>query len=445
MSHVHRQRAMTLMEVLFVVFIMGMLMALVLPAVRQVREAARCNMSSACVLAATVAVGTVLRCHGISTRSLWFDEAFSWRVSQSPVIEVIERCARDNHPPLYFLALKGWRFVLGDSSVSLRALSVFSGAIAVIGVYLLVREAWPASGTPPSAADREPPSELGADRTNAVVVATTGGHASAAAQRAARFAALLAAALVAVNAFQVRWGWEARMYALGTALAALSSWAMFRALHARRRLWSAWSLYGVLALLFAYTHVYALFSIAAQFLFLILYAAIDARFQPSRLRMLPYLRPMAAALALFAVGLAPWLPCLARQRAQVQADFWTGPVRAWDVADLCYHMLALPENGAANHPQAACAAAFCAAVLLLLVWRPRAIDAYLVLATVVPLEASLLVSALDTRIFCARYFVFAGLFFCAASARLAGRIQHPFLSGLVALGFSVCFVCVTMW
>ena len=45
---------------------------------------------------------------------------------------------------------------------------------------------------------------------------------------------LLSAALVAVSVFQIRWAWEVRMYSLGTGVTVFSSWAMFRALHARK-------------------------------------------------------------------------------------------------------------------------------------------------------------------------------------------------------------------
>ena len=389
---------------------------------RKFADAARAWRSRvAYLLAAVVVLGTALRCQAIGTRSLWFDEAFSWRLSQGSIGDVIARSARDNHPPLHFLALKAWRALFGESPVSLRSLSVFSGAIAVVGVYLLMREAWPG-----------PRNERG-DASQRV-----------AAVPEASWAGLLAAALVAVNVFQVRWGWEARMYALGAALAALSSWAMFRALHTRRRLWAAWSLYGALALLFAYTHVYALFSVAAQFVFLAGCVARDARWRPSGAWKLPYLRPMLAAMGLFAIGFLAWLPFLLRQRSQVRADFWSEPIAAWDIPNVCYRMLALPEDGPVSHAQAAWAAAFCGAVLLPLLWRPRAIDWYLVLAAAMPFALSVLVSMLDTKIFHLRYFVFAGLFFCVAAARLAARIPDRFLRGVIAVALAVNALAATI-
>ena len=58
------------------------------------------------------------------------------------------------------------------------------------------------------------------------------------------------------------------MYSLGAALVAFSSWALFRAIRSPRQK-APWGLYGALTLLLLYTHYYALFSVAAQALFLV--------------------------------------------------------------------------------------------------------------------------------------------------------------------------------
>lgn len=118
------------------------------------------------LLLATVVLAIALRRPGVTSRSLWFDEAFSWRLSRSPVLETIERSARDNHPPLYFLLLKLWCVALGESPLALRSLSVASGALAAVGAFLLLRDGWPArvDGQPEGDAPSPQPSPEGRGR-----------------------------------------------------------------------------------------------------------------------------------------------------------------------------------------------------------------------------------------------------------------------------------------
>lgn len=198
------------------------------------------------IMLAVAGAALALRVSDLDARSLWHDEAFSWRLSQFSTTQIVERVKLDTHPPLYFLLLKFWRGLCGDSVFAMRSLSALCGCAAVFGVYSFLREAF---------ADPR--------RDSDETVPTSGLHTSS---DRILFAAVLAAGLVALSVFQIRWAREVRMYALGTALAAWSSCFMFRALH---RSLGSWALYGVVTLCFAYTHYYALFSIAAQAVFLI--------------------------------------------------------------------------------------------------------------------------------------------------------------------------------
>ena len=62
----------------------------------------------------------------------------------------------------------------------------------------------------------------------------------------------------AVSMYQIRAAWEIRMYAMGTALVAVSTWLLLRALFAPVQRWGAWAAYAAAALAFAYTHYFAL-------------------------------------------------------------------------------------------------------------------------------------------------------------------------------------------
>src|SRR5262245_15993436 len=149
------------------------------------------------------------------------------------------RITHDNSPPLYYFVLKLWTALVGSSPFALRFLSVLFGAVTVWAMYCFASVALGASD-----------SERHATNSDAGGIA------------------LLVALLVGLSVFQIRWAWEVRMYTLGTALMALSSWLLFRALKSEQHLIRDWLLYGFTTLLFAYTHYYALFSIAAQALFL---------------------------------------------------------------------------------------------------------------------------------------------------------------------------------
>ncbi|MGO8750282.1 MAG: glycosyltransferase family 39 protein [Thermoguttaceae bacterium] len=181
-------------------------------------------------LAIIVAGGVGLRMYGLYGRSMWFDEGFSWRTIQFPFLEMIERTGRDNHPPLYYILLRLWTAAFGESLVALRSMNLAVSALAMAGIYLCAVEAFARSG----------------DRARA------------------RWIGLVAAALFAVSTYQIRAAWEVRMYAMGTALVALSTWLLLRALFAPVQRWGAWAAYAAAALAFAYTHYYALYSLVGQ-------------------------------------------------------------------------------------------------------------------------------------------------------------------------------------
>jgi mannosyltransferase len=99
----------------------------------------RCTAS---LLTIIIFIGLVLRSYCLTSRSLWFDEAFSWRIIQFPFLEMIQRVGRDNHPPLYFVLLQGWTAVFGESALALRALSVLLGSLTILGVFVFAVEAF---------------------------------------------------------------------------------------------------------------------------------------------------------------------------------------------------------------------------------------------------------------------------------------------------------------
>ena len=78
-----------------------------------------------------LALALGMRVWTLGEKNLWLDESSSWEIATSSVTQLVTVTAEDPHPPLYFLALKGWIAIFGDSVIALRSLSVASGLLAV--------------------------------------------------------------------------------------------------------------------------------------------------------------------------------------------------------------------------------------------------------------------------------------------------------------------------
>lgn len=84
-------------------------------------------------------LATGLRFYRLDAQSFWNDEGNSARLSERSVPLIVEGTASDVHPPLYYLFLRGWREMVGESEFGLRAFSAFVGVALVAAVYALGR------------------------------------------------------------------------------------------------------------------------------------------------------------------------------------------------------------------------------------------------------------------------------------------------------------------
>ncbi|MEW5848669.1 MAG: glycosyltransferase family 39 protein [Myxococcota bacterium] len=96
-------------------------------------------------LPAVLLLAGVLRFWELGAQGLWADEAVCVVWASLPVGELLARLASDTQSPLYFLLLKAWMSVLGDSEASVRALSAVAGLLAVRVLARTVRRvsSWP--------------------------------------------------------------------------------------------------------------------------------------------------------------------------------------------------------------------------------------------------------------------------------------------------------------
>jgi hypothetical protein len=210
-----------------------------------------------------------VRLQQLTYHSLWFDEAMSvyWaRSGIARILEVSMNLVEDRLPPLYYLSLHYWRALAGDGEFAVRLPSVLLGTLLAPVVYRLAGDM------------------LG------------------------RRAALLAAALAALNPFLVWYAQEARMYAQAALLGALGTWFYWLSVRhslepvsSGRRRAAGWLAYGLCALAGLYTHLYTGMLLPAHALYLLLAGP------RARRAWIPFALTMLAVAGLFApLALATW-------------------------------------------------------------------------------------------------------------------------------------------
>ena len=344
-------------------------------------------------------VAAGLRLFRIGLPVLTSDEAFSWRLIQCPVPEMLRRAALDVHPPLYYLALDTWVMVWGTSPSALRGLSALLGVLAVAMAYALCLEA----------------SRLD-DHAGSLARALRG--------------ALLAAALMAIQAAPVALGRSARMYALAVLLAGVSSWLLLRALRSRATEWRWWLAYAIAVAAFCATHYYALFTVAAQAIYVMVLsrprAESDGRGPRWR---------FVAALAFAAALFSPWLPVLARQAEQVRQTYW---IPAPSVSSLGRSLVqwAAGAELPAGTPLPWLLAL--AAILGWAWWRGGPGARHLLLLALLPWVFGLAVSLLSGRpIVLERYMAFGHFFLICAWGVLWARLPTTAVRALLAVALLV--------
>ncbi|MDZ4669655.1 MAG: glycosyltransferase family 39 protein, partial [Phototrophicales bacterium] len=160
-----------------------------------------------------------LRLYHMSQQSFWFDEAFAWQIVIQP--DMFPRIAADTHPPLFYLLLRGWMSVMGDSELALRSLSAFISTLTVAVMFPLGREI---------------AKKLGEGMI---------------------FIPVTAMLFFALNDADIFHAQEARNYALYNLLGASSIWLYLRWIRTQAR--PTWLLWSVCIALLVYTHYQGVF------------------------------------------------------------------------------------------------------------------------------------------------------------------------------------------
>jgi uncharacterized membrane protein len=179
------------------------------------------------LVALFTALAAALRFYAIGDQSYWYDESYTVDLVGRGLGDMLSAIPEtESTPPLYYLLAWPWAQLFGDSETGLRSLSAVIGTATVPVAWSAARELL----------------------------------------RNSR-AALIAAALVAVNPYFVWYSQEARSYALLVFAAALTLLLLARALRdPSRRAVMLWAGSAVLALL---THYFAGFLVVAEAVWLL--------------------------------------------------------------------------------------------------------------------------------------------------------------------------------
>jgi mannosyltransferase len=73
---------------------------------------------------------------GLVQSPLWLDEAYSALLARLPVAEQWQALRFDAGPPLYYMILRGWRFIAGESEIALRGLSLLFSLATTVSIFL---------------------------------------------------------------------------------------------------------------------------------------------------------------------------------------------------------------------------------------------------------------------------------------------------------------------
>jgi len=275
------------------------------------------NRRSWILVAAITLAGGLLRAYRLGEKGMWLDEAFSVWVAAHPTRELVSWLIRiDQHPPLYYLLLRAW-MALGDDPATARSLSAALSTLSIPVVAALGRR-------------------LGGWRVG-----------------------LVAAGLLALSPFQVRFAQETRMYALLTLTASTATLALCHLLTDERahderigsqflralRSWRAgvpptlplavetdlaWSAFAICVAATLLTHNAAVLYLVAVNLYVLALAWIGGRYRqsvPFDLRP-PSLRNWALAQIGVLILWSPWAGAFVRQAAGVYREFWI-PAPTW--------------------------------------------------------------------------------------------------------------------
>ncbi|MFZ5987125.1 MAG: DUF2141 domain-containing protein [Bacillota bacterium] len=215
-------------------------------------------------------VGFIHLTSGIGREAFWYDESYSAAIIKHSFVDILGITGGDSHPPLYFIMLKVFSGVFGNSEASLRLLSVFGVlALAALGMGP-VRRAFD------------------------------------------KFTGMIFALIVLIIPMSLSMAQETRMYTWTAFF--VTRTVLYGYLCADKGRISDFIKLGLFSVASAYIHYYALLAVTIANIILLIY--LVKLFDKKRLY--AYLVTAGAAVACY----GPWIITLASQISKTSKNFW---------------------------------------------------------------------------------------------------------------------------
>lgn len=365
------------------------------------------------IIITIVIIGIALRLYHNTDISLWHDEAFSALYIKYPWSEMMYRIGLDVHPPLYYIALRLWHYIFGDSLLALRSFSVLFGVGIIPLSYLFVKE-------------------------------TFQNHK----------AALWTALLIAVNPFQIQYVTEVRMYTFGAFFALLAAYLLVKALKSERLYYNRESLintgkqatlyyacFGLCVSAIMYTHYYLFFTAASLVAFGLLHHIFIYKLDFKK-----YLR-LFLSFGISGILFIPWLETFLFQFKQVSNAFWIPKMDIWSIPTTIWQMLfAFGIDIQKTQSQILVIGSVLFTLIFLFSFLKTIKENgkwLVVMCLVAPFAGALLfallgfISGKDSSVFLVRYFLFASVFYTIALGVWLSKLRLQTLGLSLLIIFSI--------
>lgn len=366
-------------------------------------------------------VGTVLRFYHNTDISLWHDEAFSALLIKYPWGEMFYRIGLDVHPPAYYIFLRLWHYIFGDSLLSLRGFTVFFSVGTIWAVWVFTKEAF----------------------------------------KDGKYA-IWAALLVALNLFQIQYATEARMYTMGAFFAVLAAYFLAKALHLQKHiyqdsknqipnlpdffknrkkmLWNYLS-FVISVIVLIYTHYYLLFTAVAICFYGLVYLYFHHEGGVKKYLYILF------SFVLIILSYLPWLKTFLFQYKQVGAGYWIPPMDRWSIPSTLWTLL-IGIGHDINNPTTQKLLILCALLVIYFLYKflrkTQSFEKWLVIfAVLAPFGGALLFYLLakmkgsNSSVFLVRYFLYTSAFLSIALAVWLKQIKIKTIGYLLVAVYAI--------
>lgn len=217
-------------------------------------------------------------------QSIWFDEGYSIILAKRPVSELLHLTSVDAHPPLYYLALKGWATIFGWSEFALRSMSAVFAALSLGAMFMLIKKVFRPSS------------------------------------------AVISLPFLIISPFLMRYSFEIRMYSMVMLICILATYVMVKAKESNKL--GYWLLYSGLVSLGLYSLYMSVVVWLAHGLYLIASNIRESKSAKTRTPIIPNLIKQKFWIAYGVVALifAPYVPTVIGQFQHSALPSITSPV-----------------------------------------------------------------------------------------------------------------------